>query len=230
MSIHKVAVIVDRQEKHVVPGLKQGAELIQAFQLSDIEHLLLEITGDLDVPIAHDDFIVIVGGERFSIAQGLQQIEDNPRLRHPIRFTLNEHLIGEHHALHHPKILGADLKKLAHEVNKDSILVADLEGIADVIISDHQRLVVKPSDQFLVIPQSNSANHHEVTVRIDNRQVTLKTGEYLVSALKQILGVPIEYELELVRCGQFHPLADTDHFKLHEPEEFISHVRTGSSS
>lgn len=232
MHIHEVKVMVDLQENTTLPGLKQGAELFQAFQLSDNQHLLLEVTGDIDIPVALEDYILVVGGENFSVAQGISQIEDNPRLRHPIRFTLNEKLVGEHQALHHPKIWGADLKRLAHESQEDSILVADLEGIADVVIGAHQRLIVKPTDQFLVIPQSDARehHHHDVMVKINGNQVTLAAGNYLVSTLKQILGVPAEYELDLVVQGVFHPLSDADHFKLHKPEEFVSHARTGSSS
>lgn len=231
MSIRKISIIVDRQEKNIIPGLKQGSELIHAFGIKDPEQLLLEISGDIDVPVAHEDFLLLTGGEVFSIGDGSPRVEDNPQLRHPIRFMFNEHKLSEHQALRHPKITGADLKRLDPEAAPGSRLIADLEGFADEAIGDHQRIIVKPSDQFIVMPPPESPPYpHEVTVSIDGRHVTLKSGEYLVSVLKQKLGVPPEYELELVERGQFHPLADGSNFKLHKPEEFISHLRTGSSS
>lgn len=231
MGIHEVIIIVDRQERSVTPGLKQGSDLIQSYGIGAHEQLLLEISGDIDVPVAPDDFLLIIGGEAFSIGDGNPRIEDNPQLRHPIRCMLNEQQLSEHQALHHPKITGAELKKLDPQANLNSRLIADLDGLADEIIGDHQRLIVKQHDQFIVMPPAEGHEHqHEVEVTIDGQHLTLAAVDYLVSVLKQKLGVPPEYELEQVAHGQFLPLADESTFKLHKHEEFISHVRTGSSS
>lgn len=231
MSIHKVIIIVDRQERTIAPGLKQGSDLFHSFGLSAHEQLLLEIDGDIDVPVAPEDFLLIIGGEMFSIGDGTARIEDNPKLRHPIRCMFNEQQLSEHQALLHPKITGAELKKLDPEAQSDSRLIADLQGLADEIIGDHQRIIVQPKDHFIVMPSlEGHTNQHELEVKIDNRDVKLAAADYLVSVLKQKLGVPPEYELERVEHGQFHPLVDDSIFKLYKHEEFISHVRTGSSS
>ena len=233
MGIRKVTIIVDRQEQNVTPGLKKGSELIQSLNLDTKEHLLLEIHGDIDVPVGSEDFVLITGGEVFSVSDGNTQIEDNPQLRHPIRCTFNEKQLSEHQALHRPKITGEELKKLDPNAKPGSRLVADLDGFADEVISDHQRIIVKPHDQFIVMPPSEEHKHehqHELKVMIDGRCVVLAAGDYLVSVLKQKLDVIPEYELERVEHGQFHPLADESTFKLYKDEEFISHTRTGSSS
>lgn len=231
MSIHKVTIIVDRQEQNITPGLKQGSELIQSFNLDAKEHLLFEIHGDIDVPVNPEDFMLITGGEVFSVGTGNTKIEDNPQLRHPIRCIFNEQQLNEQQALHYPKITGKELKKLDPNSKPGSRLVADLDGLADEVIEDHQRIIVKTHDQFIVIPPSEEhAHQNELQVTIDSRHVTIASGDYLVYVLKQKLGVPPEYELERVEHGQFHPLADESYFKLHKSEEFISHVRTGSSS
>lgn len=231
MSIRKVAIVVDRQERTVTPGLKQGSDLIQTFGLGLHEQLLLEIDGDIDVPVGLTDFLLITGGEVFSIGDGSPPIEDNPRLRNPIRCMLNEKQISEAAALHHPKVTGRDLKKLDPDAQPGSRLIADLEGLADEVIGDHQRIIVKTRDQFIVMPPVEGHEHPgEVNVSIDGRHLWVTVGDYLISELKQKLGVSPDYELERVEHGQFHPLADEETFKLHKHEEFISHVRTGSSS
>ena len=79
-------------------------------------------------------------------------------------------------------------------------------------------------------PDGGPHQPHSVQVTIDGRQVDLVHGEYVVSELKLKLDVPAEYELEHIKHGTFEPLADNSIFKLHHDEEFISHVRTGSSS
>jgi hypothetical protein len=231
VTIRNVTITVDREEKAVPPGLKQGSELLSACGVAAPEQLLLEIKGDIDVPVGRDDFILITGGEIFSIGDGKPALDDNPALRHPIRCGFNDQALSESAALRHPKITGAELKKLDATAVAGSRLIADLDGFADELIGDDQRLIVKPSDQFVVIPPSdNPVAVHEVEVHIDGRQVKLGAGKYVVSVLKQKLGVPAEYELERVKHGLFDPLPDDSVFRIHGGEEFVSHVRTGSSS
>jgi hypothetical protein len=81
--------------------------------------------------------------------------------------------------------------------------------------------------------------HHEqhpaikprlVEVKIDGDPREIAAETYQVSVLKNLLGVPLDYELELVKGGKFHPLVDGDTYKVHGHEEFLSHVRCGGSS
>ncbi|WP_194724098.1 hypothetical protein [Noviherbaspirillum malthae] len=69
-----------------------------------------------------------------------------------------------------------------------------------------------------------------VEVKIDGDPREIAADTYNVAALKSLLGVPLDYELELVKGGKFHPLADEDTYKVHGHEEFLSHVRCGGSS
>jgi predicted metallopeptidase len=69
-----------------------------------------------------------------------------------------------------------------------------------------------------------------VIVKIDGNPHEIAADTYQVPALKALLGVPPDYELELVKGGKFHPLADEETYKVHGHEEFLSHVRCGGSS
>lgn len=71
---------------------------------------------------------------------------------------------------------------------------------------------------------------HLVEVKIDGNPHEIAADTYQVPMLKNLLGVPLDYELELVKGGKFHPLADGDTYKVHGHEEFLSHVRCGGSS
>lgn len=72
---------------------------------------------------------------------------------------------------------------------------------------------------------------HLVTVKIDNRPVEIESGTYLVAELKRKLGVPADKVLEKVLGpGDFPPLDDNSHIHVVGGEEFLSAVRTGSSS
>lgn len=75
-------------------------------------------------------------------------------------------------------------------------------------------------------------DHHVrlVEVKIDGREIEIAAQVYRVPDLKTRLGVPLDYELELIKGGQFHPLADDQTYSVHGHEEFLSHVRCGASS
>ena len=69
-----------------------------------------------------------------------------------------------------------------------------------------------------------------VQVSIDGRYEMLPPGRYLISDLKQRLGIPADYELDRVVHGEFVPLQDTDHIEIHKKIIFVSHVRRGGAS
>lgn len=74
--------------------------------------------------------------------------------------------------------------------------------------------------------------HHEHTVKItiDGRKIEIAPGSYSVADLKSKLGIPVEYELEIVEDGLFIPLDVAAQISIHGHEEFISHVKCGASS
>lgn len=86
-------------------GLVAGAAI---YNLADIDparqHLLLELADDRDVPLRPDDYIVINGRERFSIADGPQPADDNPCLRKPLSPTINEQELPADRELHQAKL------------------------------------------------------------------------------------------------------------------------------
>lgn len=69
-----------------------------------------------------------------------------------------------------------------------------------------------------------------VVVKIDGHPREIVADSYQVQILKNLLGVPLDYELELIKGGKFYPLVDGETYKVHGHEEFLSHVRCGGSS
>lgn len=169
MPAKNVTVIIDRESRSIKPGAIRGLDLQQFVTLNPGEQLLLEIPGEIDVPLSPSDLIFIRGGEQFSIADGNPPIEDNPRLRKPLTFTLNEIQIPENQQPHHAKITGAQLKALAGNAEVD--LWADLDGIADELIEDGDRLVLQKNDQFITVPKDPEDKFYEVTVILDGDAV-----------------------------------------------------------
>lgn len=72
--------------------------------------------------------------------------------------------------------------------------------------------------------------HHLVTIEVDGVKKQIRRGKYIVSKLKELIGVPADYELDVVIKGEFHPLDDNAETHVVGHEVFVSHVRRGGSS
>ncbi len=155
MPINTVSIIIDRKERFITPGLVSGQDLINLAAIVAPEQLHLEISGDMDVPVAPADAILIHGGEQFSIGDGSPQIVDNPCLRHPINFLFNNHPVQQDKLFPHAKVTGAEIKQLDPNLQQGDMLVADLEGLADETIRDEQRIILQHRDRFITVPCGN---------------------------------------------------------------------------
>ncbi len=71
---------------------------------------------------------------------------------------------------------------------------------------------------------------HKVKVTLNGDKVKIDSDTYKISNLKVILGVPSDYELDIIEDSQFKPLPDNDEITICGNEEFISHVKCGGSS
>lgn len=69
-----------------------------------------------------------------------------------------------------------------------------------------------------------------VEVTIDGNPKVIPAGRYVVSELKEKLGVPPDYELDRVVGREFKELPDGDTVEVHKGEVFVSHVRRGGSA
>lgn len=79
----------------------------------------------------------------------------------------------------------------------------------------------------------NNGSGHDpktVTILVNSAPKTLPKGKYLVSRLKELTGVPSDYELDQVVEGVFIHLDDTASIQLKNHDEFVGHVKTGGSS
>lgn len=78
--------------------------------------------------------------------------------------------------------------------------------------------------------KEHGARDKLVTVTIDDKPKEIERGSYQVAKLKEILGVPADYELDEVKHGEFKPLQDHQHTAIQGGEIFVSHVRRGGAS
>jgi hypothetical protein len=69
-----------------------------------------------------------------------------------------------------------------------------------------------------------------VSIRVDNVEKQVHRGSYLVSELKQLVGVDPALELAEAITGQLTPLGDSDRITIKGGEVLFSRVRQGGSS
>ena len=155
MTIKSVAVTIDRKHYQIAPGFIQGNALQQLGGISGNEQLLFEIDHEVDVPVGANDYLVIRGGEEFSIGDGSPPIEDNPCLRHPLRIHLNDNMVPESSALRHAKALGLEIKALDPSIKPSDGLFVDIKHLADEPVRDDQRIIIQKHDAFITTPCGN---------------------------------------------------------------------------
>lgn len=131
-----------------ISGLLRGEDLYKLGEVPDKDKLFLDIKGEVDIPVNKDDYIVITGGENFTVGQS--NIADNPTLRNKISIQLN----GENITLTAAKIRGHDIRKkdIALESSK---LYADIPNYPDQHIVDQWTLIVRNNECFITIPTTN---------------------------------------------------------------------------
>jgi hypothetical protein len=182
MPAKLVPITIDRETQSIKPGATRGQDLLDKTNIASHEQLLLEVQGDIDIPIAAHDLIFLRGGESFSIGDGTPPVTENPRLRLPINILLNNSSVPFAHA----KITGAELKALAGESDVD--IWADLDGIADEIFEDNDQIVLQPADKFFTIPLEED-RFYEVIVILDgeDRQFRLPAAMTVREATRRSL-------------------------------------------
>lgn len=165
MPAQEVCITIDRESRPIKPGAMRGQDIIHLAKIGPGEQLMLEVTGDVDIPLSQEDLIFIRGGEQFSIGDGHPLVPDNPRVRKPLKLVLNDAQVPEGQQSHHAKLTGAELKALVGGGDVD--LWADLDGIADEIIEDTDRIVLQVQDRFFTVPRDEEDRFYEVTVILD---------------------------------------------------------------
>jgi hypothetical protein len=204
MPAHNVPIHIDGVLHEVVPGAFRGHQLRALANLSPTDQFLLEVEGDIDIPLAPPDILVVRGGETFSIGDGAPGIDDNPLIRKPIRFSLNEKVVGESVSFDRAKFTVEQIK--ATIGSPDADLWADLDGLADELLDDDDRIVVRPHDKFFTAPRQHPDRFYVVTVILDGepRERRFPTTMTVREALRRSL--PPEDRGDL---GKFN-IVDTD--------------------
>lgn len=129
-------------------GLVRGDDLYKLADISDKDKLFLDIKGGVDIPVNQDDFIILAGGENFTVGQA--DIPDNPALRNKISIRLN----GVGMDLGYPKIKGSDIRKNDTALESPK-LYADIANSPDQHIADEWTLIVRDGECFITIPASS---------------------------------------------------------------------------
>jgi hypothetical protein len=204
MTAHEVPIHIDGTLHQVVPGAFRGHQLRALADLSPTDQFLLEVDGDIDIPLAPPDILVVRGGETFSIGDGAPRIDDNPLIRTPIRFSLNEQVVGESITFDRAKFTVEQIK--ATIGSPDADLWADLDSLADELLDDDDRIVVRPADKFFTAPRQHPDRSYLVTVILDGepRVRRFPTTMTVLEALRRSL--PREDRHDLAKFN----IVDTD--------------------
>jgi hypothetical protein len=188
-----------------------GAELKKLFGMNPEQELYLSLIDPWDdVLVADDESINLArpGTEKFYIRQPLDFQMENKKL-----------------AWDKPFITGAELRKLGGIEDGDEIWLSVARPHDDESIADANRvdLTREGLERFYVVKL-------DVVIRINNVEFKIKRGTYTVAQLKKIGNVKASDEMDALEGHNLTPLDDEAMVVIKGGEQFIAHVRDGSSS
>jgi hypothetical protein len=102
-----------------------------------------------------DDYIVINGRERFSVAEGPQPADDNPCLRKPLSPTFNEQELPADRALHQAKLTFEQLAAFDSGFESGDGVFVELKDVPDAQLLPGMRILVQGDDRFYTSPCGN---------------------------------------------------------------------------
>ena len=149
----KKIITLNADKKEVLTGLRKADDFYKELSLDPNSNCLyLDKSGDIDISLLPDDYIIIHGGEKIIVSDINNEIGQNPFIRNPIYFTFNGKKIEE--GFKTAKLKGQDISKLDKEL-KSVLLFADLEGLTDAFIQSDFTLVIQEKDSYLTIPSND---------------------------------------------------------------------------
>lgn len=134
---------------------------------------------------------------------------------------------------HH--ISGAIIRQLG-DIPANHVIYFDQQDRPDQVVEDSTVLDLANAGIESFHSRHSTNDHHEphppqfVLIEIDGDEKEIPPGKYLIKDLKAKLGVPAEYELDLVEHGKFNPLDDNETINIEHPIKMVSHVKCGASS
>ncbi|BBB70171.1 hypothetical protein UNDYM_5918 (plasmid) [Undibacterium sp. YM2] len=172
----RITINIDGQQHQVIPGATRGNLLHALAAITELDQLYLEVPREPDVPVNPSDLMFLRGGEIFSIGVNDPKFPENPIRRNAITFNLNDQdvkLLHEQHA--HTKATGAQIKALVGSSHLD--LWADLEGIPDALVEDHDIIILQPNEVFFTVERDQNEEQDrffEVTAVFNGEQRSIR--------------------------------------------------------
>lgn len=162
MPAKPIHIVIDRTQRQLPPGAARGRDVLSLADLASTDRLVLEVQGDIDVPVAPDDLLFIRPGDTFSIADSSSGFDENPLRHAPLEIRINETVV----AVPRAKASGSELKSLV-QVDGHHDLWADLEGLADQLIEGGDIVMLRKDVAFFTVPKAGEDRMYEVTVLLD---------------------------------------------------------------
>lgn len=184
MNNSNVIIKINNKSVELKLGLYKGSELINLVSLNCEDRLHLNLTNDVDIPVAEDDLILINGTEKFYTGQS--SIPDTPNLIQSNQININGNNIN---SILESKITGETLKQILTEETTGKLLYLELNSTPDHLFKDNERLILNGDIQFLLVTQSNSeldipdleeCSHNNNHVKHQKYKIKLDKNKYIV--------------------------------------------------
>ena len=144
-------VKINDQHFELNTGMYEGSKLIELAKLEPDQKLLLDIKGDVDIPITPQDLVYLTGNE--TLISGKFDGPDSPNSHKCRGIVINGETVEDVFNL---KLTGLQIKELLFEDCLDKALYVELENEPDYIVDNDASIVLNQTFGFLLVTKSVS--------------------------------------------------------------------------
>lgn len=151
MNANTKTIFVNNCLFTVKPGLTIGSEIYSIANIPEDHIILLDVMDEIDVRMSTDDYLILLGDERF-ISVEESCLPKNPPLQKKIEFRLNEELRQGDLAFQKAKVSTEMLASFINQSSSNTRFIVDLDGLADQILPNGHQIIVSPGWNLISTP------------------------------------------------------------------------------
>ncbi len=165
--MNEVTISLHDRERSAPAGFTKAAVFYEELDINPNERQLCLEREEVVIPLLPDEYIIIHGGEKFSVGEINQNMGENPDIKHAVCPALNGKKLES--GFTKAKITASELQE-RDKVQPPNKLFIELQGQADVFVPEGATILVQEVDSYFIIPAGDDdAIDLELCARFDRK-------------------------------------------------------------
>ena len=165
--MNEVTISLHDRQRSAPAGFTQAVDLYKRSDINPDERRLCLEREDVVIPLLPDEYIIIRGGEKFSVVEINPNMEENPDIKDAVCPALNGKKLES--GFTKAKIAASELQE-RDKVEPPNKLFIDMQGQVDVFVPEGATILMQEVDSYFIIPAGDDeAIDLELCARFDRK-------------------------------------------------------------